>query len=256
MACYQQGLSGAVMSTFGAILDEALSHHDIDTIEARVPTVRSCEALAALPDDRVLSTMAQRIFSAGFRWSVVQTKWPDIEAAFDTFAVGTVADYDEKRAALDEVSAYAQHLGVRRKVLSRIVNVSDELLMNAIYDAPEVARKNPNAIHRDEIMKAQFTYASDGRYFAVSVVDQYGELQKSMILDNLMRARAERGRPRQAQESTGAGLGIYFVLSSVTRYIANIEPGQKTEIICLFDLRQTGREAAGYASSLHIFTND
>mgnify|MGYP000108746292 CR=1 FL=1 len=112
MACYQQGLSGAVMSTFGAILDEALSHHDIDTIEARVPTVRSCEALAALPDDRVLSTMAQRIFSAGFRWSVVQTKWPDIEAAFDTFAVGTVADYDAERiGALRQDRRIIRHPG-------------------------------------------------------------------------------------------------------------------------------------------------
>jgi 3-methyladenine DNA glycosylase Tag len=39
-------------------------------------------ALASMPDDRVLSTMANRIFSAGFVWSVIEQKWPGFEEAF------------------------------------------------------------------------------------------------------------------------------------------------------------------------------
>jgi 3-methyladenine DNA glycosylase Tag len=39
-------------------------------------------ALAATPDDRILSTMANRIFSAGFVWSVIENKWPGFEEAF------------------------------------------------------------------------------------------------------------------------------------------------------------------------------
>jgi 3-methyladenine DNA glycosylase Tag len=39
-------------------------------------------ALAALPDDRVLSLMSERIFSAGFVWRVIREKWPGFEAAF------------------------------------------------------------------------------------------------------------------------------------------------------------------------------
>lgn len=42
-------------------------------------------ALAALSDDRILSTMAQRIFSAGFVWSVIDQKWPGFEEAFLRF---------------------------------------------------------------------------------------------------------------------------------------------------------------------------
>ena len=41
--------------------------------------------------------MARRIFSAGFRWSVVDAKWDGIEAAFDHFEVARVADYDGSR---------------------------------------------------------------------------------------------------------------------------------------------------------------
>ncbi len=39
-------------------------------------------ALAAVPDDRVLSAMAERIFSAGFVWRVIREKWPGFEEAF------------------------------------------------------------------------------------------------------------------------------------------------------------------------------
>jgi 3-methyladenine DNA glycosylase Tag len=39
-------------------------------------------ALARLADDRVLAEMARRIFSAGFVWSVIESKWEGFEAAF------------------------------------------------------------------------------------------------------------------------------------------------------------------------------
>jgi 3-methyladenine DNA glycosylase Tag len=40
------------------------------------------EALLDLRDDRVLAEMTKRVFSAGFAWSVIESKWPDFEAAF------------------------------------------------------------------------------------------------------------------------------------------------------------------------------
>ena len=39
-------------------------------------------ALARLPDDRILSTMAERVFAAGFVWRVIEQKWPGFEEAF------------------------------------------------------------------------------------------------------------------------------------------------------------------------------
>jgi 3-methyladenine DNA glycosylase Tag len=39
-------------------------------------------ALAGVPDHRVLAAMAQRVFAAGFVWSVIEKKWPGFEEAF------------------------------------------------------------------------------------------------------------------------------------------------------------------------------
>ena len=38
--------------------------------------------LATVTDDRILSTMAERVFAAGFVWRVIEQKWPGFEEAF------------------------------------------------------------------------------------------------------------------------------------------------------------------------------
>ncbi|BCH24662.1 DNA-3-methyladenine glycosylase I [Mesorhizobium sp. L-8-3] len=38
--------------------------------------------VAAVSDDRILSTMAERVFAAGFVWRVIEQKWPGFEEAF------------------------------------------------------------------------------------------------------------------------------------------------------------------------------
>ena len=49
------------------------------------------KALAELADDRVLSEMTRRVFSAGFAWSVIEAKWAGFEAAFLGFEPGRLS---------------------------------------------------------------------------------------------------------------------------------------------------------------------
>jgi 3-methyladenine DNA glycosylase Tag len=49
------------------------------------------KALAELADHRVLSEMTQRVFSAGFAWSVIEAKWSGFEAAFLGFEPGRLS---------------------------------------------------------------------------------------------------------------------------------------------------------------------
>jgi 3-methyladenine DNA glycosylase Tag len=47
-----------------------------------MPPNPDAKALLRLKDDRVLAEMTRRVFSAGFAWSVIESKWPGFEAAF------------------------------------------------------------------------------------------------------------------------------------------------------------------------------
>lgn len=62
-----------------------------EALRERFPPVRSPAELRALPDHRYLSAMSKRVFAAGFRWSVIEHKWPGFEEAFGGFAVDAVA---------------------------------------------------------------------------------------------------------------------------------------------------------------------
>jgi 3-methyladenine DNA glycosylase Tag len=50
-----------------------------------MPKKPNNKTLAKMGDDRVLSEMAARVFSAGFVWSVIDNKWPGFEEAFLEF---------------------------------------------------------------------------------------------------------------------------------------------------------------------------
>src|ERR1700724_79687 len=51
-------------------------------VEKLLPPKPGMKALAKMPDDRFLAEMTQRVFSAGFAWSVIENKWPGFEEAF------------------------------------------------------------------------------------------------------------------------------------------------------------------------------
>ena len=51
-------------------------------LEKLLPKKPSARALEKMPDDRFLSEMTKRVFSAGFAWSVIEAKWEGFEQAF------------------------------------------------------------------------------------------------------------------------------------------------------------------------------
>lgn len=159
----------------------------------------------------------------------------------------------EKRAAMNEVTTWAESIGARRPIVHRLATVIDELLMNALYDAPRESR--PRIDPDTAVRRALLRWASDEHTLAVSVSDGFGSLRQRDLIDHLRRARDERGRPNPATlDEPGAGLGLYLVLANVASLIVNVNPGRQTEVVCLFDLARTSRPAvtAG-VRSLHVF---
>jgi len=73
-----------------------------------LPRKRDNKALAKLSDDRVLSEMARRVFSAGFVWSVIDKKWPGFEEAF--------LDFNPKRL-LFQPAEFWEKLGSDKRIV-------------------------------------------------------------------------------------------------------------------------------------------
>ncbi len=158
----------------------------------------------------------------------------------------------EKRHAMQEVGAWAESVGARTPIVHRLTAVVDELLMNALHDAPRESRPAAgSAIERRAILR----WGSDDQRLAVSVGDAFGSLRQRDVIDHVRRARDERGRPNPTTEDDpGAGLGLYLVLANVASLIVNVHPGYRTEVVCLFDLaRPSARAITSGVRSLHVF---
>ena len=155
-----------------------------------------------------------------------------------------VSDYHEKSQAILAIGDFAQAMGVRRKYREQIDQCIDEMLMNALYDAPvgpdgkslfaEVAVKDRVLMRADE--KAVLQYACDGDRFVVSVRDAFGSLRKEIVLqylDKCLHAAEQIDR-----KAGGAGLGLYLMCNSATEVAFHIFSGSATEVVCSFDLKQ------------------
>lgn len=76
-------------------------------------------------DDGYFELLTKSVFQAGFRWSVVESKWPGFLAAFDGFDVAKVAAYTE--ADVERLKADPGIVRNARKIEATIENAKTML---------------------------------------------------------------------------------------------------------------------------------
>jgi hypothetical protein len=153
-----------------------------------------------------------------------------------------VGDYQDKSLCIAQISEFAETMGVRRKYRESIEQCCDEMLMNALYDAPvddegkpifaEIPTKTRISLRVEQRVVVQ--YACDDRHFALSVRDAFGTLERGTVLAYL--AKCLHQTDQIDRKAGGAGLGLYLMVNSATVVLFNVLPGIATEAVCVFDL--------------------
>ena len=153
-----------------------------------------------------------------------------------------VGDYQEKSVCIAQISEYAALMGVRRKYREAIEQCVDEMLMNALYDAPvdasgkqlfaDIPTKTRISLRMEQ--KAVVQYSCNGETFTVSVRDSFGTLDRSTIVRYLHKCL--HSEQQIDRKTGGAGLGLYIIANTTTLMIFNVLPGVATECVCNFDL--------------------
>ncbi len=149
--------------------------------------------------------------------------------------------YRGRTVAVDEVLAFAARAGLRRQVRAAVGQVCEELLMNALYDAPIDGRGLPlfaavdhkARLDRLSPRPVSIRYAATQSGFAVSVRDRFGRLDKPTVVRYL--EKCLHGAEQIDRKAHGAGLGIYLVANAATQMVVNVAPGMASEVICTFD---------------------
>ncbi len=183
----------------------------------------------------------------------------------DQLAPGTVvlerqitgsADRDPALAAVDE---FASERRVRRRIRGMLQDIADELITNAVYDAPVDEAGVPlyasldrrESVELGSAARPVLRVASDGARAAVAIEDPYGSLRLGTVRRYLSKGLA--GGPDQLDAKVGgAGLGLTRVLELSDRLTIKVMRARRTEVVALVELGGARRDTASRPTSVAL----
>ena len=200
-----------------------------------------------LRDDRVNHVVVGDELEDGVRITAQKLLSGDIFGIEKYLPEGTpvhyarLRDFEGRGKAIQTVLDFAEQSKMRRQVRSAIGQVCEELLMNALYDAPVdaagkqiFAEVDPHDRTKSKSPRpVSIRYAATEDGFAIAVRDRFGRLAKNTILSYIEKCIHS---PNQIDRKTyGAGLGLYLVANAAATYVVNVAYGIATEVVCTFD---------------------
>jgi anti-sigma regulatory factor (Ser/Thr protein kinase) len=171
----------------------------------------------------------------------------------------SVRNSDGKDAALDEILRFGEALDLTGEKLRRVELATEELLMNALYDAPRNAEGGPRNADLDRRIGVELgphetihlRYGCDGQTLAVAVADPFGSLSKRAITDRLSKVRD--GIPKPNEGVAGAGLGLVMTYSVANQLIFSVRPGRLTEVTTVLHVGGSNRSAQERGTAVHFY---
>lgn len=161
--------------------------------------------------------------------------------------------------AVTEVEGFASRVNNQR-FGSSMAEVTHELLMNAMYDAPVDAAGEPlfafrrsEAIELGAEQRPELTYGCDGARFMISVADPFGGLRREHVFGGLARSLASATLDRS---HGGAGIGLAVVFRATTLLFFDVVRGQRTEATAVLELDVPQRELRTLPRSVHFFQQE
>ncbi len=176
----------------------------------------------------------------------------------------TVKNALERPDLVNQLTEDVRAFGLGPRVASLASLAADELLSNAVYNAPvdsgdfHFRAAEPRDTYRELKPDEQVTlrYGCDARYLAIEVSDQFGSLDRQTILSFLAKAAERGGVDKIDFSSAGAGMGIALTYSCCNHLIYNLEPGKCTQAIGLIDVRFKPTELGSMVSSFNVFSRE
>lgn len=165
----------------------------------------------------------------------------------------TLTRASQRAHLVGELAEQIRGRGQSARVASMAMLVTDELLSNAVHNAPVDER---GAHYRAELARdveleldarheVVLRWGCDGRYLAIEVTDPFGSLDRDTILRALIHGDVKAS-------GGGAGMGIALTYRSCDHLVFNLAPGKRTEVIALIDVRYPHSERVP-ASSYNVF---
>jgi hypothetical protein len=172
-----------------------------------------------------------------------------------------VTGSDDREEFNTMVMNFAEENRLGQYMAKLVFGITEELLMNAIYDAPVAGgRHHYGELPRTESIKLQpneyskLSFGCDGSVFGIAVADPFGALTREKLFQYLKKVlrRADSSNLIDTKKG-GAGLGLFKILYSSHSLICNVDAQRQTEVMALIDIQHQVRDFSKMARSVHFF---
>jgi hypothetical protein len=152
----------------------------------------------------------------------------------------TLKESKHRAIAVQAVKNTLTNNGVSERLSVQVTNALEELLLNAIFDAPADERNTQyrkgkdlqeNIVFSDK-EKIELTISNSQSYLGLSVSDSFGTLKKEVVLNIIRQNFKESSYEPDANRKSG--LGINGLVQSGFSLLFVCKPGSKTEVMLFF----------------------
>jgi hypothetical protein len=205
------------------------------------------------PDPWELSMVARRMMDPA--------DTPLSAEQFLAYGAGGIDVLVPSTAAMDAAVAQTQATVERLQLPSwfgdTVGELTHELLMNALYDAPVDSTGRPRFAHdRKAAVEVAMSEAprlqvyTDGIRLCVRVSDPFGRLTRAHVFEGLARGLREGEVDRSGG---GAGLGMAVCHNSCLSIVYDVAPEAQTDVTAFLDLELNRRDFRSRARSVHFY---
>ena len=239
IAVTEEDPSHALHATVKLLVDRPWLSHTLSTRLLAVPTARQHVAM-------LLDRLSARFADGSTRTPLGPT---------GKGRVALLAQASRRDARFDRIDAYFANQGLSNRTRDALHEIAEELVMNALYDAPVEAGYFPRAVPRTEDVSlpadraCEITYGMDESSAFVRVRDPFGAFTRARLLEVL--ARCATKDVSLDESRGGAGLGIWRVFQAASTISITVVPGKLTDIFVAITVKD-GRATRELVAT-HLF---
>lgn len=148
----------------------------------------------------------------------------------------------QKRAAIEATQKYLTQQGVIGRLAALVAQAVDELIINAMFDAPrdkkglpyrwDIPRDSSFELSGKSLVNVEIAHAQN--YMAASVIDQYGSLKREPILGAL-------GKYYRKPGETDSGLGLRGAYQAGLSLVFALQANKGTQVTLFFEKTRSYR---------------
>ncbi|MFN8846721.1 MAG: hypothetical protein ACK5V3_06015 [Bdellovibrionales bacterium] len=155
-----------------------------------------------------------------------------------------VTSAKNRHSLKDQMVEYLKGQKVRTTITDRCFLVAEEMLMNAIYDAPtdpgtgkalfnHLSRKDD--VHLQPVQYSTLEYGSKNKIVAVAVTDPFGALTRETLIDYLESCYSgHAGAFNEHAGKGGAGRGLHQIVENSDLTVFQVKRGERTRVVSYF----------------------